>query len=60
MGLLEVLIKGGPFGVAAIFAFQWWLERKERQEAQAALLKLSNATIQALTKFETVLERYED
>ena len=35
----------------------WWLERKERQVAQTALLKQSNETIQTLTKFEAVLER---
>lgn len=57
--LFDLLVKGGPVATGAIFAFMWWLERKERREAQGALLELSNASIKALTKLESVLERFE-
>jgi len=59
-GVFTILQTGGPVGMAAIFCWMWWLERKERQRSQEALLVQSNATIKALTKFEAVLERFEE
>ena len=58
--LFDILQKGGPVAMAAIFCYMWSLERKERQAAQQSLLAQSNATIQTLTKFEGVLDRISD
>ncbi len=55
--LVDLIVKGGPTATAGIFLWMWWLERKERREVQKSLLTLSTTTIQALTKFEAVLER---
>lgn len=34
--LLSALDKGGPgYALASIFALLWWIERKDRKEAQA-------------------------
>lgn len=57
--VFEILQKGGPVAMAAIFCCMWWLERKERQAAQQALLSQSGATIEALTRFEAVLDALE-
>jgi hypothetical protein len=58
MQIFELLQTGGPVAMAAIFCAMWYLERKERQDAQQALLTQSNAMIQTLTKFEGVLDRF--
>lgn len=55
--LFEILKAGGPVAMAAIFAYIWYLERKERQEAQRSLLSLSTSMIKSLTKFEGVLDK---
>ncbi len=57
--VFNILETGGPVGMAAIFCVMWYLERRERQSAQTALLAQSNAMIKALVKFEAVLDRID-
>jgi len=42
--LFELLNKGGPYAIAMVFAFMWWLERTERKAAQEKL----NATLDSM------------
>jgi predicted negative regulator of RcsB-dependent stress response len=42
VGLIE---KGGPLGIAGIFAWLWWNEYKERKECQKAFSALQDARL---------------
>lgn len=46
-------------GLSAIFLWLWWTERKERQEQQAALLKLMERALPALAESTDALDRVQ-
>jgi len=43
--LIEALKAGGPYAVAAIFIFGWWLERKDRREKESRLADMYERTV---------------
>jgi len=53
--IFNLLQTGGPIGMAAVFFYMWWLERKERKATQAHLFELATASVEATTKTEVAL-----
>lgn len=53
--IFDLLETGGPIGMAAIFCFMWWLERKDRKTAQEQIFELATASIETSIKTEGAL-----
>lgn len=53
--IFHLLQTGGPIGMAAVFCWMWWLERKDRKAADDQLYELATASIEATTKTEVAL-----
>jgi hypothetical protein len=47
--LIGLITGGGPYVLAAVFAFLWWSEREERRAGQATIASLLERTLKALS-----------
>lgn len=48
--LVGIIKDGGPMAMAAVMALLWWLERKERQDAQNARNQLLERTLTVMNE----------
>jgi len=53
--IFEALLTGGPLGLAMVFCLMWWLERKDRKEAEAQVYELAVSSVETSTKTEVAL-----
>lgn len=52
----DLLETGGPVGMAAVFCFMWWLERKDRKLAQEHTFELATSLIETSVKTQGALD----
>lgn len=52
MELVTIIQNGGPYAIAAVLAFLYWVERTERKEAQD---KLNETNVQFVERLVTAI-----
>lgn len=55
--LMEALKAGGPYAMAAIFIFGWWLERNDRREKEMHLRAVYEKTVSLAVETKVTVER---
>jgi hypothetical protein len=57
--LIEALKAGGPYAMAAVFIFTWWLERKDRQEKELHLRAVYEKTVTLAVETKVTVEKMQ-
>ena len=55
--LVEALKTGGPYAMAAIFIFGWWLERHDRREKEMHLRAVYEKTVTLAVETKVTVEK---
>ena len=55
--LMEALKAGGPYAMAAIFIFGWWLERNDRREKEVHLRSVYEKTVTLAVETNVTVEK---
>ena len=57
--LMEALKAGGPYAMAAIFIFGWWLERNDRREKEVHLRSVYEKTVTLAVETNVTVEKMQ-